>query len=360
MIENKTLLKNYRLAKKVKHNNSSIYWRDINNLKKFNIQNLINFRKNEVLSKNLDEQKNITGLKLLDYLKYFKSDFLIKNLPRKNIGNNNNSLDYLGFYFDYGIIHHLKMYEEIKSICEIGKSICEIGGGFGSLARIILNNHNVKYILIDLPENNLLQHYFLKEHFPFKKIYQYTKRSNLTFQDYKNNDIFIVPSFTTLDPKIKIDFFINTRSFQEMDTKEIKRYFDLIQLRNNKSYFLNINRYSKKLGTKEDLRAQDVINFWDYPYDKYWKVLISKTAFLQPTTYFLLCFRLSKKEFKKNEIKKILSNIKILYNSKKISSSFFKNFLIRIVYLLCTKTLIALISKKVIKKISYYLFNISK
>lgn len=41
MLTNKTLLKNYRLAKKINHNNDSVYWRDINNLKKFNIQNFL-------------------------------------------------------------------------------------------------------------------------------------------------------------------------------------------------------------------------------------------------------------------------------------------------------------------------------
>ena len=39
MLTNKTLLKNYRLAKKINHNNDSVYWRDINNLKKFNFGN---------------------------------------------------------------------------------------------------------------------------------------------------------------------------------------------------------------------------------------------------------------------------------------------------------------------------------
>jgi putative sugar O-methyltransferase len=299
MISNSHLLKVYRLNKIVKHNHSSVYWKNINSLKKFNIQNLKNFRKEEVLSKNLDDQSNLTSIKLLDYFKYFKSEFLIKNLPRKNVGNNKNSLDYLGFYFDYGIIHHLKWYEKIQNIFFENKkikNICEIGGGFGSLARIILNNHCKKYILIDLPENNLLAAFFLTNHFPSKKIYLHAKKGNLNFRDYKMYDIFILPSFCALDPKIKIDFFINTRSFQEMNLKEIERYFDFIQTNNRKFYFLNVNRYSKSIG-------EEKINFWDYPYDNYWKVLISESSFLQDHTHFLFCSRLSKKELKSKEKK---------------------------------------------------------
>ena len=37
-----------------------------------------------------------------------------KNLP-KNIGNCHNSVNFLGYWFDYGIIHHLKWYEKIES-----------------------------------------------------------------------------------------------------------------------------------------------------------------------------------------------------------------------------------------------------
>ena len=354
MITNRYLLEVYRSNKTVKNNHSSIYWKNINSSKKFNIKNLKNFRADQVLSKNSDDQINLSAIKLLDYFKYFKSDFLIKNLPRKNIGNNKNFLDYLGFYFDYGIIHHLKWYEKIRKFFfkkKKIKTICEIGGGFGSFARIILNNHCVKYILIDLPENNLLQAYFLKEHFPSKKIYLHTKKDNLTFRDYQKYDIFILPSFITLDPKIKIDLFINTRSFQEMEMQEIKRYFDLIQTNDHVFYFLNVNRYSKTIG-------EEKINFWDYPYDNYWKVLISETAFLQNQVHFLFCSRLSKK-IKKKKIDKTMQNIKLLYNCKKKTSSIYLNYWYGILYFFCKNILILPLSKKFIRRISYFLFNIS-
>ena len=50
--------------------------------------------------------------------------------------------------YDYGIIHHLKWYEEIERYIKNNSFVLEIGGGFGSLARIIINDKNCKYFLI--------------------------------------------------------------------------------------------------------------------------------------------------------------------------------------------------------------------
>ena len=60
--------------------------------------------------------------------------------------------------------------------------------------------------------------------------------------------------------EILFDFFINSRSFMEMTTETIKKYFDFIQNKNTKnSFFLNINRLSKSV-VGEDIR------FCNYPY----------------------------------------------------------------------------------------------
>jgi len=123
----------------------------------------------------------------------------------------------------------------------------EIGGGFGSLARIIIKNKNTKYFLIDLPEANLLSNYYLKNYFPEKKIFNYLDFKNLDIEKEINNfDIFILPPNTINSKKLSFDFIINTRSFQEMNINIIGEYFDLIQ---NKivegGFFLNVNRYFK-------------------------------------------------------------------------------------------------------------------
>ena len=171
MISNNKLIEIYKLAQKdfVNHSDQkSNHWKKYFDKKNFKSEkDLINFRKNQVLSEGLDDAENIYNkLDLMERLEFFNYDFLKKNLPTKNIGNCNFSKNFLGFYFDYGIIHHLKWFEEISKISfKKTKVVCEIGGGFGSLARIILNNHETKYILIDLPEANLLSSFFLKEHY---------------------------------------------------------------------------------------------------------------------------------------------------------------------------------------------------
>ena len=113
MISNKKLLEIYNLTQKdfFKHQDQkSIHWQKYFNSKKFEDENnLINFRKNQVLSVGLDDAMNLqNNLNLMEALNFFDHEFLKKNLPTKNIGNSNFSRNFLGFYFDYGIIHHLK------------------------------------------------------------------------------------------------------------------------------------------------------------------------------------------------------------------------------------------------------------
>ena len=165
----------YKLAKKNEKDfidTQSAHWDkyNINNDKFLNIDNLLNFRKEQFLSDGLDDARHLqkkTGL--LKVLENFDGPFLKQNLPTKNIGNCNYSNNFLGYWFDYGIIHHLKWYEKIQDYIEDNFYILEIGGGFGSLSRLILNNHNVKYFLVDLPEANLMSNYYLQSHFPEKK-----------------------------------------------------------------------------------------------------------------------------------------------------------------------------------------------
>ena len=156
-------------------------------------------------------------------------------------------------YFDYGIIHHLKWFEETSEIIfKKSKVICEIGGGYGSLARIILNNHDAKYILIDLPETNLLSSFYLKEHFPNKRFYLYNDYlEDPLLKNLDNFDIYILPPWCKFEKSLKIDCFINARSMMEMNKNIINEYFDLIHSHiSSDGFFLNINRYEKSLGGK--------------------------------------------------------------------------------------------------------------
>lgn len=336
----------------------SIHWDKYykKNDKFYNLDNLINFRKNQILSKGLDDALNLTNkFNLIELLEYFDGNFLKRNLPEINVGNCQNSVNFLGYWLDYGIIHHLKWYEEIEKYIKNNFFILEIGGGFGSLARIIINNKNVKYFLVDLPEANLMCNYYLQKHFPEKKIYNYSDFKEKKLDEViENYDIFILPPKTLDDQNIKFDFVINTRSFMEMNKITIKEYFDLIQTKINKNgFFLNINRYLKST-SGENIKIEE------YPYDSLWNVEISKKSFLQDGIHFFL---VSRQNYEGDIGKELL----ILKNSnKKYKSLIFeklgtiKSYILRFFYLILKIIFTSFLNKKLLKKLAKKINNLSE
>ena len=351
----------YEESKKDQHlfsDSQSVHWEKYfkENKKFYSLNNLINFRKNQILSAGLDDSSYLqNSFNLIEILKYFDGNFLKKNLPEINVGNCQNSINFLGYWFDYGIVHHLKWYEEIEKYIQDNSIILEIGGGFGSLARIILNNKNVKYFLIDLPEANLLSNYYLQKYFPQKKVFNYSdfkkKKLEEVFGDY---EIFILPPRTLDKQNIKFDFIINTRSFMEMNKKTIKEYFDLIQNKISKNgLFLNINRYLKSTVGEE-------IKIGEYPYDNFWNVEISKKSFLQDHIHFFLVSRQDYKGNINDELLK-LRNFKNENKSLIISRiRLIRYYLKRLSWLTIKTILSTLISKKMLKKIAKVLNGISE
>lgn len=338
--------------------NQSIHWDKLNkeNKKFYNLDNLINFRKNQILSEGLDDAMNLqNSFNLLEALKNFDGNFLKKHLPEKNVGNCDYSINFLGYWFDYGIIHHLKWYEEVEKYIKNNFVILEIGGGFGSLARIIINDKKCKYFLIDLPEANLMSNYYLQNHFPEKKIFNFLDYKEKLLEDViQNYDIFILPPETLDKQNIKFDFIINSRSFMEMNKKIIKKYFNLIQSKINiDGYFLNINRYLKST-VGEDIK------FDEYPYDNLWNIVISKKSFLQDHVHFLLVQRQINEGNIKNEL------LKLKNSNKKYKSSIFdrlgliKHYFKRFTWLTVKTILTNLFTKKFLKKLAKVIFNISE
>ncbi len=267
----------------------SIHWdkRYKKNQKFLELNNLTNFRKNRVLSAGLDDSINLTDkLDLFELLESFDVNLLKKTLPDKNVGNCENSVNFLGYYFDYGIVHHINWYQDVEKYIKNNSFVLEIGGGFGSFARIILKNKNVKYFFIELPEANLMINYYLQSHFPEKKIFNYSDYKKISLKEnIEKFDIFILPPKILDKENINYDFIINTRSFMEMNKKIINEYFTLIQNKINQGgYFLNVNRYYKST-VNEDIK------FEEYPYDAFWNVEISKKSYLQKHIHFLLAKR---------------------------------------------------------------------
>ena len=301
-----------------KYNLKSLHWENFFKKKYANIDTdkIINFRNNE-LSDGMDNVRMEENIELntrtFDEFKKFlikqnkKIDQFEKFFPKKNVGNCTNQIIYKDYFLDNIFIEHLIMYLDIskfvlKKFNNI--NICEIGGGFGSLARIIISNQKTKYFLIDLPETNLLSSYYLSEHFKNKKIFTYKDCVNdkITKKDVLNFDIIIIPPWVKFDD-IEIDLFINTRAMMEMNFSTIEEYFKLIQKNiSNDGFFYNCNRYYKDT-------VGHAIELHKYPYDNFWKTIISKPTWNQRRLHTILTQR-SVSELE--DIKNLKKEIKII------------------------------------------------
>ncbi len=318
----KRLISDFHLSQSrypVESTEISIHWQQFELSKEFKFfrEDIENFRdlNREFSSKGQDDAKIFDLQYLVGCVNLCGEEFVLSNLLDSNPGNAKESYLFFGKYFDYGRLQHITIYKTLldnlseEFLYNNIKIVCEIGGGFGSLASIILKNHNVKYILIDLPRANLQQHYYLKSIFPNKKVFTFSdmKTNLLTSDILMSHDIFILPSFIKLHESLKVDLFINTRSFMEMTIETIKKYFNIIQASISKSgFFLNVNRYEK-------IWSDSRIRFSEYPYDQQWHVKYSAKEFGQPRIHFLLTERLSRIGNIQKELENINSAGEVFY-----------------------------------------------
>jgi len=157
------------------------------------------------------------------------------------------------------------------------KNILEIGAGYGNLAhKIKIIFKKSKYIIIDLPEVLLIQHYYLSKNNPSYKIVNLLDTNNVnTNVDKIDCDILLVPFHLYKNYQFNFDVVINNRSFGEMPKETLTDYIDWIQ----KNISLNgilytVNRY---VFTK----SLDKNKIRDYPFDNFWNVIISQPQWLQ-------------------------------------------------------------------------------
>ena len=147
------------------------------------------------------------------------------------------------------------------------------------------------------------------------------------------------------------DFFINTRSMMEMNKKVIGEYFNFIHnYSTNNSFFLNINRYEKK-------SVGYPIRISEYPYDKYWRVLISKPSYKQKWIHFLMTQRIINEN--QSNIFQELNSIKI------VEKSFYNKFNDDSIFFLKLKRNLRKIIKKlfgitILRYIGIFLFKIGE
>lgn len=156
------------------------------------------------------------------------------------------------------------------------KIILEIGGGYGNLAHKMKQLYKKsKYIIVDLPEVLLLQHYYLINNNSEYKIINLIDNSTEIDVENDNFDILLIPFNLYNKYKFKCDIIINMRSMGEMPKKDLYNYIYWIE-ENMKigGLFYNVNRY---VFTK----SIDKNKIRDCPYDNYWKIIVSQPQWLQ-------------------------------------------------------------------------------
>ncbi len=312
------IIKNFNESiKNFNQSEKSVVWKNhqLNKFSNINEEKLRNFRSNGLV-RGVDnsylKKNSFFSLKdLNECFTEFNTSFneIKKYCYKKNIGNSKDIINYKGFYIGESIFRNFAIFNELKKFIFLKadiKVICEIGGGIGDLARIVLlQEPKTKYFLIDLPEMNLLSHYFLQNTFPEKKIFSYIdiKNNSITSSDLNNFDIFILPPNLNYQD-IKFDLFININSMQEMKKKIIKKYFDFIHSHiKTDGYFYNANRFYYD-GTNE----KNILSEYPYKIDK-WNIVYSGPYKTSRRSYVIIS---QKTENKDANFKQKIEKIKIL------------------------------------------------
>ena len=235
----------------------------------------INYDENEIeeILKRFKELKEIAG----DQLGDIEFNSLVGN-PRRLEHQSENKKYFLNFddlYHVYGAwqIHRvMDFFKDSKKI----KNILEIGAGYGNLAHKLKSIYkDCRYIIIDLPEVLLIQHYYLSQNNPDYKIFNLLSSPDTHDIDNINADIILIPFSLYSKLKFQFDMVINNRSFGEMPLEILNNYLNWIQKNISKDGFLyTVNRY---VFTK----SKDKNKIRNYPFDEYWKPIISQPQWLQ-------------------------------------------------------------------------------
>ena len=157
------------------------------------------------------------------------------------------------------MLSHLEPYVEDADV------VVDIGGGYGGLARLLKKHFpKLRLVLLDLPEVNAIQTYFLSTCFPEARV--------LTLRDVHEResidpralgaDFLVLPGqLIERLPQGSFRLVINTRSMMEMDLPTVSFYIGHIQdkLPSGGSFYC-VNRYEKKTRLKA------------YPFDDKWYV----------------------------------------------------------------------------------------
>ena len=283
---------------------------------------LSDFRDNELSFKcndSLEKRTPSKELRVLERLSHIVNKDFIEANKEEKIGNPK-TFSYDKKFFDYHdlfLIYFLSVLSPFinqKSQKNSKIFTLEIGGGYGGLAYKIKRLFpETTCILLDLPETNFISNYYIKCLEPKAKIlnlekileqknFKSVENLSITKSDLFQYDYVILPGYLLENFSGRfIDFFINTRSFMEMNLQTIDFYFSNIQrLISPTGLFYCVNRYKKST-------SGDIVKFKEFPFDKFWDPIIWRKSFFQPMIHEALFQRKMEENL---SIKKKLSRLK--------------------------------------------------
>jgi putative sugar O-methyltransferase len=264
---------------------------------------LVSFRSTEVkpLSDTLDDYKSKMSMQeMYDCLCQDVPELLVEELSENQIGNppaqsvvTRSRTELITTFNDLILISFInKIFNALSTKQKSERiTILEIGGGYGGLAaklkRILPSS---KIVIVDIPHAGLLQTYYLGQALPTAQLVVHPiGDGGLGLRQAQDiGDFLIVPNNKATDlSHFKFDLVINSRSFMEMDQREIANYFDLIQKTLQPGgLFFNCNRLWKNAGDKPTQISK-------YPYDDKWNLVSLSTSFFQNNTIEILARRSS-------------------------------------------------------------------
>lgn len=167
--------------------------------------------------------------------------------------------------------------------------IVEIGGGYGGLsAKLRRRLPKAKVIVIDLPEANAIQTYYLSRALPTERGFYSIDLEREGIKAFLSGDAdyALLPTYAIAElPDLCADMVINIRSMMEMLPVIIAGYFVHIhRITKIGGGFYCVNRYHKTdVGVPVRIR--------DYPFDSRWFATVSQAVWSQPAIHELMLVR---------------------------------------------------------------------
>ena len=258
---------------------------------------------NEIITDKNDRQETLNLINLLFsicgpefVLDNFQSDIgspskISFSMKSKNEKPNN-------FYCNYHDLGNIYYFWQISRTVDSlirndSPTFIEIGSGYGGIISKLKKRYpKSRCVLFDLPELSAVQTYYINSEFPNAKIFYYKDLLNVGNDLFSSNFDFLILPGVTFErlPSNYIDLIINMRSMMEMSSTIIKYYFDNIHraIKNN-GLFVCFNRYIKE-------SSGEKIILKNYPFDKFWSIVISQTSIFQNHLHDLILKRKTEKD----------------------------------------------------------------